>query len=256
MNLLLTNDDGVDSAGIKVLADVLSREHNVYVIAPDSNRSAVSSHICMFKNLELKRIEDNVWACSGYPSDCVCVGLLGNLLQTPIDAVISGINYGPNMGTDIVYSGTCAAARQAVLNGVPGIALSVESMDDGCSEKNKFKFSAMAEFALKNLKTLISLAKTDTPRIFVNVNGASVDAYKGVHLNRGLCVREYNDAIELSQKCDASDEYKSEYKPGEQFTEKLDGFDFKSVRDGYVSVKRVYADPIAAETVDGIEFKL
>ena len=127
MKILLANDDGIEAKGIQVLAARLERDgHEVYVIAPDSNRSAVSHHITMYNVNTLKAAGKNRWACSGYPSDCVCIGLKSNLFDFKFDVVISGINEGANMGTDIIYSGTCGAARQAVLDGVPAIALSVD----------------------------------------------------------------------------------------------------------------------------------
>ena len=129
MTILLTNDDGIQAKGINVIAERLIKDgHEVYVVAPDSNRSAVSHHITIWNVNTLKNQGENRWSCSGYPSDCVCVGLESNLFDFKFDVVVSGINQGANMGTDIIYSGTCGAARQAVLNGVPGIALSVDPL--------------------------------------------------------------------------------------------------------------------------------
>src|SRR5574344_374949 len=148
MKLLLTNDDGYDADGIQTLAACLSRDNDVYVIAPDRNRSAVSNGITWMKEpLKFVRHSENVYSCSGLPADCVIAGLSGELLPFMPDAVISGINKGANIGTDIIYSGTAAAARQAVLYGIPGIALSIESSDD------VWKYRALARFAADNLET-------------------------------------------------------------------------------------------------------
>ena len=129
MNLLLCNDDGFDSEGIKVLAKKLSQKHKVYIVAPDSNRSAVSHHITMFKENTLIKLDDNLYSCSGFPVDCVFTGIESSLFGVKIDAVISGINRGANMGTDIIYSGTCAVARQGVLSGLPSVAFSLQSSE-------------------------------------------------------------------------------------------------------------------------------
>ena len=129
MNILITNDDGFDADGIKTLASRLAQEHTVFIVAPAGNRSAASHIISMHKNLEIKKIADSVWSCSGYPADCVLTALKSPLLPVKPDCILSGINAGANMGTDIVYSGTCAAARQGALDGIPSVALSLYDAD-------------------------------------------------------------------------------------------------------------------------------
>ncbi|MDR0720099.1 MAG: hypothetical protein LBF78_10730, partial [Treponema sp.] len=127
MNILLTNDDGVDSPGIITLFETLKAcpGHNVFVLAPDSDRSGVSNGLlALTKPLKITEKQSNVWSCEGLPADCVLAACLGGRPCKP-DVVISGINRGGNLGTDIIYSGTCAAARQASLLGIPGIALSL-----------------------------------------------------------------------------------------------------------------------------------
>ena len=125
--VLVTNDDGIEGEGLKVLVDSLKKVADVYVLAPDSNRSAVSSKISMWNNLVLKKHGEQFYSCSGMPADCVICAVKSQFFGVEFDAVISGINAGPNLGTDVIYSGTCAAARQAVLMGLAGIAVSLES---------------------------------------------------------------------------------------------------------------------------------
>ena len=180
MNLLLANDDGFDSEGIKVLARKLSQKHNVYIVAPDSNRSAVSHHITMFKENKLVKLADNLYSCTGYPVDCVFTGIESSLFGIKMDGVISGINRGANMGTDIIYSGTCAIARQGVLSGIPSVAFSLQSSEAEDNWEDHFNFEPMADFALKNLEKLLSMARLEPPRAFVNVNALSRDSYDGV----------------------------------------------------------------------------
>ena len=254
MNILLTNDDGIQAKGLNILAERLKKDgHSVYVVAPDSNRSAVSHHIMMWKVNTLKKDGDNRWACSGYPSDCVCVGLASDLFDVKFDVVISGINQGANMGTDIVYSGTCGAARQAVLNGVPGIALSVDPVIWDEETLNNMKYDALADFAAKNLEELIKLANTDVPRIFVNVNGASRDSYSGVKYCKSLCVRDYGDKLKIADNKGVTEVH---FVPGGAVPREDKNCDAFVVKDGYIAVSRVYAEPLAAETVDGMQFKL
>ena len=254
MNILLTNDDGIEAKGLQVLAARLEKDgHTVYVVAPDSNRSAVSHHITMYNVNTLKAAGKNRWACSGYPSDCVCIGLKSDLFYVKFDLVISGINEGGNMGTDIIYSGTCAAARQAVLDGLPGIALSVdpEEWTDEC--RSKIKYEPIADFAAKNLEQLIALTSTGLPRIFVNLNGASLESYKGVKFCQSLCIRDYGDRLKIINNNGIME---SHFVPGGAIPKEDKNCDAFTIKEGYLALSRVYAEPIGAEIVDGMQFKL
>ena len=153
MNILLTNDDGIDAGGLKSLAEVFKREHEVWIVAPLKNKSGASSSITMDRELLIEQRAKNEYALDGSPVDCVLSSVNGSYLPSKPDVIISGINSGPNIGTDIVYSGTCAAARQGAIYGIPSIALSLEKK----TEENSYKFDALAEFALKNLKNLETL---------------------------------------------------------------------------------------------------
>ena len=254
MKILLANDDGIEAKGIQVLAARLERDsHEVYVIAPDSNRSAVSHHITMYNVNTLKAAGKNRWACSGYPSDCVCIGLKSNLFDFKFDVVISGINEGANMGTDIIYSGTCGAARQAVLDGVPAIALSVDPDEWTLECRKNMKYEALADFAAKNLEQLIALSSIDVPRMFVNVNGASRDSYLGVKYCQSLCIRDYGDKLNI---VDNNGVKESHFVPGGAIPRIDENCDAYVVKEGYIAISRVYAEPLAAEIVDGMQFKL
>ena len=160
MKLLLTNDDGIDAPGIQTLASVLRREHEVWIVAPLRNKSGASSSLNMWKNLYLEQRSDKDFALDGTPVDCVLSALTGGYLPSRPDAVISGINRGYNLGTDAIYSGTCGAARQASLTGIPGIALSVDKNPfsaSGSAADSEYNYASLAEFALKNLKNLLVL---------------------------------------------------------------------------------------------------
>ncbi len=136
MNILVTNDDGITSEGISVLADVLGREHDVWIAAPDRERSAVSHGITFREPVKFHRIGDRTYSCSGTPADCVLYALHG-AVPVQFDLVVSGINRGENIGTDIIYSGTVSAARQAVLHGIPGIAVSAGALNPSYVEAAK-----------------------------------------------------------------------------------------------------------------------
>ncbi len=126
LTILLTNDDGLHSEGIHALYAALSRDHAVYMIAPDSERSACSNAITVRSPLKIKKIEDTKFSISGFPADCVIVGLSGNLIPD-VDLIISGINHGPNVGDDLVFSGTVAGARTGHIFGKAAIAVSINA---------------------------------------------------------------------------------------------------------------------------------
>lgn len=241
MNLLLTNDDGYQSRGLKTLAKVLSAKHNVYIMAPASNRSAVSHCINMSKPLEIVKIEENVYTCSGFPVDCVVDGVYGGIFPK-IDAVISGINYGANIGTDIIYSGTCAAARQASLYKLPAIAVSVEHEKGYGAVESDFNFQPLSEFVFENLEKLCSMAHTEHPLSFVNVNAMSADSYKGMKIATEIAVRKYGDSVNL-EKTDKG--YIAHFIPGQSETVGSENCDYRIAKDGYVAVSVVVSEPVS-----------
>lgn len=127
MNLLLVNDDGIDSPSLWALAGAMARSHAVTVVAPDGNRSAIGHGITLRTPLFAHRADYpkdvEAWSISGTPADCTRLGLL-NLAPGPVDLVISGPNRGENTASDLLYSGTVAAALEAAMMGVKAIALS------------------------------------------------------------------------------------------------------------------------------------
>ncbi|HEC61116.1 hypothetical protein LCGC14_2700390 [marine sediment metagenome] len=160
MKILLTNDDGIESSGLQGLKRRLQKHHDIWVVAPDGNRSASSHSISLTNPVRIRDIGDQSFSCSGSPADCVLIALLG-LLPTQIELVISGINLGPNFGTDIVYSGTAAAARQAALMATPAIACSLDAFSA------PFRFDYPVRFLEKNVELFRSLWVENH---FLNIN--------------------------------------------------------------------------------------
>ncbi len=187
MRLLLTNDDGFGAEGLAALEEALSPGHELWVVAPAENRSGVSHGITMGKALGYERRGERSWACTGTPADCVILAVRG-LMPEPPDMVVAGINRGANIGTDILFSGTAAAARQASLWGIPAVALSLMADDAGA-----YLWEPLARFAEENLELLASLGGADS---FVNVNARSAPSYAGSAL-AGVARRHYRDGVEL-----------------------------------------------------------
>lgn len=173
MRVLMTNDDGAQSPGILLLRDAMrSAGHRVFMVAPSFDASGVSHSITFFKgSRKLAEIEKDSYSFDGTPVDCVIVGMRGGIPELDTspsgggslpDAVISGINRGANLGTDVVFSGTAAAARQGAFRGVPSLALSLVQAEDGA-----WNWDMAVAFAMERLDELLAGWKPDS---FVNVN--------------------------------------------------------------------------------------
>jgi 5'-nucleotidase len=149
MEILVVNDDGVFEIGIKILAEALKKYGNVTVVAPNTGRSAASHSLQIRQQIHFVEVEaiDGIlcYACSGTPADCV--RLSTSVLKKKFDVVFSGINDGLNCGTDILYSGTVAAAKEGVIEGIPGVAIST---DRGCMELAKREIDSVLEYIFKN----------------------------------------------------------------------------------------------------------
>lgn len=245
MRLLITNDDGIDSPGLAELARSLSCEHEVWVVAPDRNRSAISNAISLADPLKIVKRKERWYTCSGVPADCVVSGLRA-ILPAPPDAVLSGINKGANLGTDVIYSGTCGAARQAIISGFPGIALSVENLQS----RSRWNFRPLAEFARKNIHALASLC---SPDVFVNINALSADSYCGWRVTR-LSRRIYSSSMETFTAPDGSSYIF--FKGRAVATEGAADSDFAAVSQGLISIGRIHAQPSDADDMKEKGLKL
>lgn len=160
MLVLVTNDDGIGSPGLRALADALSPRHEVVVAAPDRDRSGASHCITVGGAVTARPAGPGRWALDGTPADCVRVGVPG-LLEGAPGFVVSGINLGANFGTDLAYSGTAGAARQAAFMGIPAAAVSVHRY------RRPEDADAAARFMAAALPVLAALVP---PGSFVNVN--------------------------------------------------------------------------------------
>lgn len=164
MDILLTNDDGFGSIGIVALEKALMEKgHSVYVIAPDKQRSASSHSVDFRAPSRMKAFDERHYASEGSPADCILSGIARNP-EPPVhpDLVISGINKGLNASTDIFYSGTCSAAKEAVISGYRAIAISAESSDAFPETSRK-----AASFLAENLS---SIAGSIEEGAFININ--------------------------------------------------------------------------------------
>ncbi|QDL11704.1 5'/3'-nucleotidase SurE [Brasilonema octagenarum UFV-E1] len=194
MKILISNDDGISALGIRTLANTLAQAgHDINVVCPDRERSATGHGLTMHQPIRAEMVESifdpavKAWACDGTPSDCVKLALWA-LLDSPPDLVLSGINQGANLGTEILYSGTVSAAMEGLIEGIPSVALSLTS------HKNK-DFQPGANFA----KIFVGqLAQNPLPELMllnINIPAVKWEEIAGVCITR-QGVRRYIDVFD------------------------------------------------------------
>ncbi len=196
MNILLTNDDGVYAPGIRILKETLSTIANVVVVAPMQERSTTGHTLTLDHTLRLTQIEENIYGCSGFPADCSLMGI-AHLFKSKgqkVDLVVSGINRGANLGQDIFYSGTVAAAREAIFHNVPAIAVS-SCMDFRIAEKNDLFYYTASNFIKSLVQSNISTFIPAMTLLNVNVPWMAEKDVKGVRVTK-TGFRRYSEEID------------------------------------------------------------
>ena len=183
--ILVTNDDGIRGAGLKPLVSELKKIARVVVIVPERDRSAVSHSITLTKPLHVKEVEKGWYTTDGTPADCVRFGVV-YMLKRKVDLVISGINTGPNLGQDVIYSGTVAGAREGAILEIPAVAASVADM-------NKPNYPLASRVVRQIAQALFAMGRKYPQGSFLNVN--IPHRIKGVQLV-ALGKRIYDDTIE------------------------------------------------------------
>ena len=177
-SILLTNDDGIEAEGLKSLLNELRHIAHVLVVAPDQERSAVSHGLEIRTRLKFEEAGQDCFTLNGTPADCV-IYALEKLFITPPDIVISGINHGANLGDDVMYSGTVAAAREAARHGIPSIAVS-QGFEDG----KKIRFREGIEFICGMVNAMLN--DDLHGELLLNVN-IPVGKIKGTKITRHGC---------------------------------------------------------------------
>ena len=188
MKILITNDDGIGAPGLTALHAALRPLGEVLVIAPERPRSACGHAITLHKPLRLTPVElsdgEEGFAINGFPADCVALGVSDHLGGHP-DLVVSGINLGPNLGVDMIYSGTVAAAREGAICGIPSVALSIASYEAS-------DFQPAAEFARYLAQAVLQQSIPGGTFLNVNVPVAPTSQIKGVALTRQSRISYHN----------------------------------------------------------------
>ena len=226
--ILLTNDDGIDAEGLRRLEENLRGVADIVVVAPDRERSAVSHGLTIRSRLALTKLSLNHYVLDGTPADCVIYSMM-HLFVRPPDLVISGINHGANLGDDIMYSGTVAAAREASRHGIPSVAMSQAYADD------PIQFAEGAKFARSLAQSM--LEQGSNGGICLNVN-IPVRKIRGIMITRQGCAAHFPHFNSLDQ---------TEPRlavPGTDDCQPETGipFDFQAVVDHYISITPLQRD--------------
>jgi 5'-nucleotidase len=230
MNILLTNDDGFYAEGLQTLYSVIKELAEVTIVAPDQERSAVGHGITMHQPLRATPIGDNAfqWMVNGTPADCVKLALEHLVKNQPPDLVISGINRGSNLGSDILYSGTVSAAIEGSFYSIPSIAVSLAGYSN-------FNFSHAAAFMGKNLYPLKDLATHS----ILNINFPTTMDYKGVHFTR-LGIQTYQNVIAERKDPRGQIYFWMGGEPVHQ--SQAEDSDIKAIDEGYISITPLNID--------------
>ncbi len=231
MMILVSNDDGIQSEGILALEKKLQRLGEVYTVAPDRVQSSMSHAITLHRPLRVKEVGPRRFAVDGTPTDCVKLALTGLLPSKPA-LVVSGINIGPNLGDDIIYSGTVSAAVEGTLLEVPAIAVSLVTMQNS-------SFEVAAEFAGKLAARVLEKGLPLGTLLNVNVPPLPAQEVKGWRLTR-QGKRRYIEQVE--ERIDPRGE-KYYWIGGDDLGfDKEDGTDCMAIHEGYISVTPLQVD--------------
>jgi 5'-nucleotidase len=242
VRILLTNDDGISAPGLQAARRALVEldDVEVDVIAPDSNRSAIGRGITTRAPLSVEEVtfdDGRVgYATAGTPVDCVRFAELGLVGGRP-DLIVSGINHGANLGDDITYSGTVAAALEGIVLGIPAIAVSQQSSAGGLGYvSGRFDFSVAARFTAQLVARLRQESMPEAT--LVNVNCPACQP-KGIEVTR-LGKRIYNDELKLVAEKDGRRHYEIYgWQPG---YEEIEGTDLNAVANGLIAVTPIHFD--------------
>jgi 5'-nucleotidase len=235
VNLLVTNDDGVHAPALDALREALRPLGRVTVVVPDRDQSATSQSLTLHRPLRIRRHADDRFSIDGTPTDCVLIAFHGLLDHRP-DVVVSGINHGPNMGEDVFYSGTVAAAIEGALQGVPAIAVSLVDPQDTPD------FGEPAAFVARLVREVGRRGVTGKRVINVNVPYRPWSEIRGIRVTR-LGTRVYSDT--LIEKTDPRGRAYYWIGGQEPVWEAHEGTDFQAVSEGFVSVT-----PLALDLTD------
>jgi 5'-nucleotidase len=231
MRVLISNDDGVSALGINILAKELSTFVDIEVVAPDRNRSGASNSLTLSQPIKVRQLENGFYSVDGTPTDCVHLALTG-FLKTEIDMVVSGVNEGGNLGDDILYSGTVAAAMEGRYLGLPALAISMVG--------DNIQHYETAAIITRQL--VMQLSKHSLPSqtiLNINIPNRSLDKIKGIQVTR-LGKRHSAEPVIKDNDPRGRPIFWIGL-PGKE-ADAGPGTDFYAINEGYVSITPLHLD--------------
>jgi len=242
MHILISNDDGYRAAGVTILAEALKTLADVTVVAPDRNKSGASSSLTLDLPLRVEKISEQLYSVSGSPADCVHLGCYKLMSQLP-DMVVSGINHGVNLGDDVLYSGTVAAALEGRHLGMIAIAISSASL----SGEN---IHSAAMICLDLIKKLTTHPLAADKILNVNVPDLPYEQIKGIKVTRLGSRHRMNTLLEDKDPKGKTIYWLGPPSDGQDIAE---GTDFNALQQGYVSVTPLSVDFTAKDAMENLK---
>ncbi|MBY0451067.1 MAG: 5'/3'-nucleotidase SurE [Cyanobacteria bacterium] len=253
MKVLVANDDGIHANGIRTLVEYLSRQFEVYVAAPDRERSATGHALTLHKPIRVDELDMGIpvkkaYSVTGTPSDCVKIAL-NAILDIKPDIVVSGINHGPNLGVDVLYSGTVSAALEGAIHGLPSVAISLTNGYERMAD-----FSHGAEFLCCYLPKVLEIGMPAKTILNINIPAIPLSEMTGIKLTQ-LGTRMYTDTYERRVDPRGLVYY---WLAGEiAETGEPEGTDVHAIRNNMISVTPVHIDmtnyQVLKDQVDSLE---
>ena len=238
--ILVTNDDGVHSEGIRALADALRPLGEVTVVAPHQEASAIGHALTLRRPLRIESIGPRVFALDGTPTDCVNIAITSVLKAKP-DLIVSGINKGWNLGDDVTYSGTVSGALEGALLGIPAIAVSTQRVP------GDIDFGPPADASALVAETVLERGLPKFTLLNINLPAAT---HKGF---RVTVQAKRNHVTVVNERLDPRNQPYYWIEEGENEWEPHDRSDYQAVRDGYISITPLHPDMTDHDALGHVE---
>ena len=238
--ILVTNDDGFSSEGIKALAEALKPFGEVTVVAPLQEASAIGHALTLRRPLRIETIGPNVFAVDGTPTDCVNIAITHVLRRKP-DLIVAGINKGWNIGDDVTYSGTVSGALEGALLGIASIAVSTQRVPDA------FDFAPSAKAAALVAEAVLDRGMPKFTLLNVNVPAGATKGF------RVTVQAKRNHITVVNERTDPRGQQYYWIEEGENDWEPHDRSDYQAVRDGYISITPLQPDMTAHDALDYVQ---
>lgn len=249
MRILLTNDDGVNAKGLKVLRHIAEElSDDVWIVAPDTEQSAASRGVSLHNPVRIRKFEDKVFSVSGTPTDSVIVALKEIVSDHKPDLILSGVNRGQNLAEDVTFSGTVAGALQGMQMGIPSIALSLAR---GFQGAHSLPWETAEQHGPDLVRSLVAQGWPDNVILSVNFPDTSPDAVRGIQITRQGHRDFQMSGIDKRAHPRGGHYFWMTY--GAARSNPPKGTDLRAIYDGYISVTPLHTDLTHFDTLNALQ---